>query len=847
MTAGASYAFGPFILDSARRQLLTDGVRVPLGTRAMDLLLLLVARHGVEVTKREIFASIWPNRLVEENNLTVHVSAMRRALRDGQDGRHYVQTLSGRGYMFVAPVARLDAAKLEPAAPMLGAGNLPLAATHFVGRAAEMDRIAQRLTRHRLVTIAGVGGIGKTRLAVELGRHLAPLYPDGVWLVDVASPAGPLQIAESIAALFHIGSSGGAALARLVEFLRPLKLLLVLDNCDTMIGPAGELAAAVLAGCAAVSVLVTSRASLGVTGESVYRLPPLPVPVDSAHLTAADALTHDSVRLLVDRARDIDGDFILDDANAAAIARICGRLDGIALAIEMAVPRLLVLQPAQLADRLNERFRLLTGPGRSALPRHRTLRAMIDWSYELLDPAESLLLQLLSVFAGGASLEAVVAVAAQEADRAGGDWRVLDVLASLVDKSLVVADFSHTEPRYRLLETIRAYASEKLLENGGTGVPALHAGYFASFFERAEAAWPRAVTAAWLHVYGEDTDNLRAALTWAFGPGGDPALALRLVAASYPLWWDLPELPLHESRHWFARAVAGITADTPPGIAARLWFGLSWHDVRFGDRENYPAAAQAAALFRQAGDALGLGAALWRAGSALLTAETVDEAAAYFTEAESVLRAQGPTKWLALCMVKQGDLRFRRGALDAALAAYQEAMRITGTTGNWYGLMNGGSNMAELLFHLGQREAALAQLLRLRDALLPGRRTPLVATLAAHLLLAGRPDDARGAAREAIVYARAIGLPAASAWTIEALGLLLAEQGAIEQAARFAGYARAVHPSVATRAGSRRAVFEQLDAHLAAALTADARDQLAQEGAAWTEAVAAEAALTACA
>ena len=842
VTGGISYAFGPFVLDSKRRQLLAEGERVPLGTRATDLLLLLVARHGTEVGKQEIFDTVWPNRRVEENNLTVHISAMRRALRDGRDGHHYVQTISGRGYMFVAPVTRRTT---EPA-PKLPTGNLPLAATQFVGRTAEMDRIAQRLTRHRLVTIAGVGGIGKTRLAFELGRHLAPLYPDGVWVIDVAALPGPSQLAEAVAALFHIGSPADAALARLVEFLRPLTLLLVLDNCDAMIGPAGTFAGALLAGCATLSVLVTSRASLGVTGESVYRLPPLPVPTISDDLSAADAIAHDSVRLLVDRARDIDGDFVLDDANAAAIARICGRLDGIALAIEMAVPRLLVLQPAQLADRLNERFRLLTGPGRSALPRHRTLRAMIDWSYELLDPAERLLLQRLSVFAGGATLDAIAAIAAPETDRAGEDWRALDVLASLVDKSLVVADFAQAEPRYRLLETIRAYAGEKLLDSGDTALPARHAGYFAQFFAQAEAAWPRAVTAAWLQIYGEDTDNLRAALTWAFGPTGDPALALRLVAASYPLWWDLPELPLHESRRWFDRAAAAITPDTPPGIAARLWFGLSWRDVRFGDRENYPAAAQAVALFRQAGDALGLGAALWRAGSALLTAETADEAAIYFTEAESVLRAHGPTKWLALCMVKQGDLRFRRGELDDALAAYEEAMRITGTTGNWYGLMNGGSNMAELLFHRGERDAALAQLLRLRDTLAPGRRTPLVATLAAHLLLANRPNEARDAAREALVYARAIGLPAASAWTIEMLGLLLAQQGDIEQAARFAGHARAVHRSIATRAGSRRAVFEQLDAHLAAALNPSARESLAQQGALWTPATATEAALVVC-
>jgi tetratricopeptide (TPR) repeat protein len=280
-------------------------------------------------------------------------------------------------------------------------------------------------------------------------------------------------------------------------------------------------------------------------------------------------------------------------------------------------------------------------------------------------------------------------------------------------------------------------------------------------------------------------------------------------------------------------------------VAARVWFGSSWRDVRFGDRENFPAAAQAVALFRSGGNKLGLGAALWRAGSALLTAETAAEAAAYFTEAEQVLRGHGPTKWLALCMVKQGDLRFRLGALDAALAAYEEAMQLTRTTGNWYGLMNGGSNMAELLFHMGQRDAALAQLRQLRDELLPGRRTPLVATMVAHLLLAGQTREARLLAREAVVYARAVGLPAALAWTVEALALLLVEEGALDEAGRLAGYARGVHPSVATRAGSRRAVFQLLDKRLSQGLAPSRRVRLAAEGQSWTEAAAAEAALEA--
>jgi tetratricopeptide (TPR) repeat protein len=366
-------------------------------------------------------------------------------------------------------------------------------------------------------------------------------------------------------------------------------------------------------------------------------------------------------------------------------------------------------------------------------------------------------------------------------------------------------------------------------------------------FERAEAEWPTTPTPAWLDTYGADTDNLRAALEWAFAPDGDPTLGLRLVASSYPLWWDLPQLPLHESRHWFDLAVPRIAADTPQEVAARLWFGASWRDVRFGDWENLPAAAQAVALYRRIGDPVGLGAALWRAGSALLTAETAGEASVYFREAEQVLRGQAPTKWLALCLVKLGDLRFRLGAFDVALAAYEEALRLSRETGHWYGLMNAGSNMAELLFHMDQRERALAQLRQLRDELLRGRRTPLMATLTAHLLLAGKTTEALTTATEAVTFARAIGLPAALAWTVEALGLKLALVGAIAPAARFAGYARATHPSVATRAGSRRAVYRGLNDLLLLHLAEDERARLLTEGAAWSEQRAAEEAGRVCA
>jgi ATP/maltotriose-dependent transcriptional regulator MalT len=316
-----------------------------------------------------------------------------------------------------------------------------------------------------------------------------------------------------------------------------------------------------------------------------------------------------------------------------------------------------------------------------------------------------------------------------------------------------------------------------------------------------------------------------------------------------PLWWELPNLPLREGRGWFDRAIAAIGPDTPPLVAARVWLGHSWRDVRFGDTENFPSAERAVALFRAAGDATGLGAALWRAGSAILTGRTQAEAQRYLDESERVLRRAPPGKWLTLCLVKLGDLGMRHGEDAAALAAYEEALSLARRTRHWYGLMNGGSNMAEMLFHLGRRADALAQLRRLRDELPMALRAPLTATLAAHLAIAALGNDAcdlAGEAADAIAevvdIAPAIGFGAALAWGIEALALLRARDGDPAGAARLAGYAEGVLPSPETRAGARRAVYRELAATLDRQLPAVERESLRAQGAAWDQAAAVAAA-----
>jgi predicted ATPase/DNA-binding winged helix-turn-helix (wHTH) protein len=835
--AGRVKKVGEFRLFLDRRLLTRGGAPVVLGGRALDILLYLASREGEIVGKHALMEAVWPGRAMAENNLTVHIAALRRVLGQTEDAQSAIRTVPGRGYMFIADTLPSPEALDRPVP--LHARPALAPASGFVGRVTELADIADQLSRHRLVTITAAGGVGKTRLAREVARALAPDFPNGVHVAELGNVDAPDLVIEQVAKLFPQGSAGGFALERLTNTLRNSCLLLVLDNCEHLVGPVSTLIAAILECCPGVSILATSREALGVGGERVVRLQPLSVPdqagPDEPAMDAGSALRYDAVRLFVERATASVPGFVFDDKAAPAVVDICRRVDGIALAIEMAVPRLRVLSLADLAERLKTSLDLLTTADRTAVPRHRTLRAMIDWSYALLSTAQQRMLQRLVVFAGAIEMEAVQAVAGETGKT---ELDTLEDLTALVEKSLVVADISDGRARYRLLAAVREYARDRLAEQAGPHEgPMLrhrHAAYYAATFEAAAAAWPCARTADWLPRAAADADELRAALAWCFGPEGDRDLGLRLAGASTPLWWELPTLPLREARSWFDRAVAHLGPETPPLVAARVWFGHAWPEMRQADTENLPAAEQAVALFRQTPDRLGLGGALWRAGSAALRPETTAQAAQVLDEAERVLREQPPSKWLALCLIRQGDVHMRAGDNASALAAYEEGMALSRSTGNWYGLTNGGSNLADLLFQLGRRDEALTLLRELRNALPPGPRTPLTCTLAAHLAAADLIGEASEALAEVVDRAPGIGYASALARAMEILAMLRAERGDPATAARLAGYARKVMPP-ATRWGAPRAVFDRLETALAQGLDETRMAQLLQQGAEWGE------------
>lgn len=832
--------FGVFRLLPVQRQLTRDGIPVALGARAMDLLLHLTAEAGTIVGKQELMKAVWPGRIVEENNLTVNMAALRRALGAAGEDQPLIRTVTGRGYVFVATVLP-DAPEDAATAPAVGVppfASVPRLATRLIGRDAAVTELQRLVRQRRVVSIVGPGGVGKTALALHLADTVAADFPDGIAFVDFSTVGDPERVAEAVASVLAGGGGGSnTATDRLTAFLRERRALLVLDNCEHMIEPVAMLVNALVAACPGIVVLVTSRESLFVPGEQIFRLQPLPFPEDPKAVTAATALAYGAVDLFVERGA-AQGGFALDDANAPVVAAICARLDGIPLALEMAASRLKVLSPAQLAERLVERFRLLGVSGRGTTPRHRTLQAMIDWSYDLLAPDERALLHCLSAFAGGASLAAIRALSS-DGPGADDDVALLDRLTALADKSMVTVE-PVTPPRFRLLESVRQYAVRKALEAGETALPARHAAYYADRFAEAARAWPTRKGREWLAAYAPDVENLRAALAWAFGPGGDPAIGRRLAASAVALWWELPETPVAEGQRWMSAAAA--QADDEPSMVVRGWLrlGQSWRDFRFSDVENLPSAVEAVAHFRDAGDAEGLGAALWRAGSASLTRETMDQSEAYLVEAEQVLRALAPGKWLALALIRLGDLRFRQGKLAPAFANYQEGFTLSRSTDFWIGLVNGGSNMAELMFATGEVERALDQLEDLRDELPPSRRTPLMSTLTAHLLVAGDLEGMRIAAREVVAQGSAIGLTSSVAWVVESVALLAALNGRFDVAARLAGYARRVHPSIGTRAGSLKVVVERLQERLSAGLSVESLELGLAEGGRWPLATAAE-------
>jgi predicted ATPase/DNA-binding winged helix-turn-helix (wHTH) protein len=570
-----SFAFGPFVLSPERQSLLQGEAPVRIGGRALDILTALVERPGEVVSKRELMARVWPNTIVDESNLKVNVAALRRALGDGgPDDVRYIATVTGRGYKLIVPVTLGASSEIAsaPAATTTRRHNLPTGTTRVIGRADAIDAIRLDFEISRLVTIVGPGGIGKTTVALAVAEHAIGSFRDGVWLIDLALTKDPNLTPSAIAAALGIaGNNAASMLAMLCKSLRDREMLLVFDSCEHIIDASAACTSQILAGAAGVKILITSREPLQLSGERVRRLPGLGTPPSSDLLNAEEALTFPAIQLFVDRATDRLDSFKLSDADAPTVAEICRKLDGLALAIELAATRIDAFGVRALLKQLDDRFRLLVGR-RSGPERHRTLTATLGWSYSLLTVDEASLLRAASVFAGvfdidGASVVANMAPA-----------ETADTLAQLSAKSLLMTDLDSDCIAYRLLETTHTYCLDKLRISGDEhGVRQRHAEHMYATLERAASEWAQRPADEWETTYRRVLDDLRASLIWTRQDAPNGPLTIHLTVAGLLLWNHFSlteECHMHVSHAVEQLDAAGLSG-TAFEMKLKLWLGCS--------------------------------------------------------------------------------------------------------------------------------------------------------------------------------------------------------------------------------------------------------------------------------
>lgn len=836
----ASCRFGQFELRADECLLLANGAPVALGARAFALLVVLVERAGRLVTKNDLLALVWPGLVVEENNLQVQVSALRKLL-----GPTALTTIPGRGYRFDLPVERPGGvptaagdsvtAGVPLVTPALAPTNLPGRLPTLYGRSADLAAIKALLRERPVVTISGAGGIGKTRaaqaVATELAMERAADFPDGVWWVEMAAISEPDLVPSTVARVLGVQVPGDRATAETVAAaLAARQLLLVLDNCEHLTDAVAGLAGAIGAAAARVVTLVTSQEPLKASEEHVYRIGALAVP-DA--VDAADALQSGAVELFVARARAVDPRFELTTAHIPSVIEICRRLDGIPLAIELAAARLPLLGVEGLRARLDERFNLLTAGARVVPRRHQTLRATLEWSHALLTPDEQTVFRRLGVFAGTFTLEAAQYVAS---DTRIDAWAALDHLGALVDKSLVLAE-GDPVPRYRLLETTRSYALERLAEAAETKrAMRSHAEAIVrvlAAYADADRQWDSAPGAA--AALAAELDNLRAAFAWAAASDDDVGLALQVAGASFPVWMATAHLAEGLDRCLALRD--RVREGGATRAVAQFWLTvaeLGWYTTR---REPFDAALRAAELFRALGDddrrydALLCGAIL---GSRLAS---TDELHALIEEAARLERPGLSGRRRSILRFARYRWNMRVGRYAEALACAQEQARINRDEGRPIAEMYAMSNVTTAEIRLGRTEAGLAHaraaIARLETLGAAAGAGHLYLNVMNALFLLGRLDEGIAAGRTAHALLRNEG---DQLRVLTPLALCAALQGRLADAARLFGLVQAARARDGVRADSFWEICrEQLEALLADGLPPDEIARLRAEGAALRE------------
>jgi len=633
-------------------------------------------------------------------------------------GLHHLRGIEGpeRLFQVVAPGLETD---FPPVRSLdTTPNNLPRQLSSFIGRDQEIEDAERRLAESTMLTLTGPGGVGKTRLALEIGAHLVSSYPDGVWLVEMASLTEGQLVDDAIASALRVKQRPGADIVTsLIESMEERRMLLVLDNCEHLIQPIVDITHLIMRRCPEVQVLATSREALGMPGESLMAVPSMSLPSADAQGAAGSLQESDAVRLFVDRARTVLPAFELTDAVTAAVVQICRRLDGIPLAVELAASRIRSLPPAQIAARLDDRFRLLTGGSRTALPRHRTLRAAMDWSFELLSEPEQVLFPRLAVFAGSFSIEGAEAVCS---DDVVVKEDVVDLLGHLVDRSLLVTDESDAEARYRMLETIRDYAQERLADSGEAPATfSRHRDWFVDLVERARPAFfSGPVQAEWVARLASDQDNLRAALRWAHEDPNGADAELGLASGLWRFWEVRGDLA--EGSEWLERALSRLGGE----VSVRRASALTGAGVLAAHRGDYAAAAafhEASLLLnRELERPLAVAAACSNLASIASEQGDLERARTLYAEAITLAREGGDPQGAAFSQINLADLTARVGEEAEADRLYAETIDTFERSGDQWGVAHASTRMAVAARRRGDFETASR---RYGDALVIHRQT----------------------------------------------------------------------------------------------------------------------------
>ena len=657
--ASTALRFGNIEVRPATREVLVAGRPAALGARAFDLLLALAERRDRVVSKNELLDVVWPGLVVEENNLQVHISSLRKLL-----GPQAIATIAGRGYQFTLdsqPAADAPAASPIPGAP-------PRLLTSFVGREAELQALDRLLGSSRLLSLTAIGGSGKTRLAIEFGRRVAQRYADGLWFVDLAPVISPDRVALEVARAAGIAEEANRPVEEtLFRQVGSKRALLIVDNCEHVLDTCAALVGRLLAESEYLQVVITSREPLGVAGEQIIAVRPLSLPAPDVGRDLA--LASEAVQLFVDRARLVLPQFQVDSANAACVVEICRRLDGIPLAIELAAARLRVLSVEQIRDKLDDRFRLLTA-GNRAVSRHQTLQAVLQWSYEHLAPDEQRLLRRASVFAGGWTLEAALGVAHQ----GDNEIELLDRLGHLVDKSLIsVERRTDGSTRFGMLETVRQYAQGKLHDSDeATTAHDSHLDYFLGFAARCRAQIPIQSDAA-LALIDSELANLLAAHAWCDQPHVAPERGLELVSLVRRYWTERGQFAL--GRRVFEEALRRPGADRPTAARAEALFSLGQH-LFFAGAEAMAPLDEAIALSRAQGNRLLTMYCLGILAVSLVYLGRLQEGRECAEEGVAIAREIGTSGDLSNALSKLEAVCRIEGRFDEAVAALEESSRL---------------------------------------------------------------------------------------------------------------------------------------------------------------------------